>query len=161
MTNDLARRIEAVARRSRAAQQQAEAAFDRAVEARRPVLGKLLDAAAAIVEAQGATLGGHPFCFLGPDARPTYDPHLGVFVGRVLEASFDGCPGNSTFGLSLEIDHYQQVTSCYSGAAALEDTRDVVGIFVAWLDEMWLCYPMKEAMTVSAEPVPAPADADP
>ena len=160
MNESLSRRIDAVARRSREAQLQAEFTFARAMEARRSTLAGLFDAAREIQRKNGVTLGGHPFCFLGPDDRPTHQPALGVFVARVFEASFEGCPGNSTFGLSLEIDHYQQVTSCYLGAAALEDTRNIVGLFVAWLDEMWLCYP-PETDIDACEPTPAPAIAQP
>jgi hypothetical protein len=160
MADTLSRRIDAVARRSNEARQQAEHTFARAMEVRRSLLGGLFDAAREIERRQGATLAGHPFCFIGPDVQPKHDPALGVFVARVFEASFEGCPGNSIFGLSLEIDHYQQVTSCYFGAAALEDTRDIVGVFVAWLEEMWLCFPPE---AVAPAPVSAlvPAVADP
>lgn len=160
MTSDLPRRIDAVAKRSNEAQLQAEHTFARAVEARRPVLGGLFDAAREIARRNGATLGGHPFCFAGPDAKPKHDATLGVFVARVFEASFEGCPGHSIFGLTLEIDHYQQVTSCYYGAAALEDTRDIVSVFVAWLDGMWLCYP-PETPTIAEVVTLTPAVAEP
>jgi hypothetical protein len=160
MTDNLSRRIDAVARRSNEARQQAEHTFTRALEARRSVLGGLFDAAKEIERKGGATLEGHPFCFLEPDAKPKHDAATGVFVARVFEASFEGCPGNSIFGLSLEIDHYQQVTSCYLGAAALVDTRDIIGAFVAWLDEMWLCYP-PEAVAAAPESTLDPVVADP
>jgi hypothetical protein len=151
MIDDLSRRIDAVAKRSNEAQLQAEHTFAKAMEARRSVLQSLFDVGKEIERRNGATLGGHPFCFIGPDTKPKHDPALGVFVARVFEASFEGCPGHSTFGLDLEIDHYQQVTACYIGAASLVDTRDIVGQFVAWLDEFWLCFPA-EAVTVAPQP---------
>jgi hypothetical protein len=159
MTDNVSRRIDAVARRSNEARQRAEFTFARAMEARRAVLVPLFEAAKDIQRKHGATLEGHPFCFIGPDAAPKHDAAIGVFVARVFEASFDGCPGNSTFGLNLEIDHYQQVTSCYLGAAALEDTRDIIRAFVAWLEEMWLCFP-PEAMTPEAVSTLDPVVAD-
>jgi hypothetical protein len=159
MADDLSRRIDAVARRSREAQLQAEHTFAKAMEIRRPILGSLFEAATEIERRKGATLGGHPFCFIGPDPKPKHDPALGVFVARVFEASFEGCPGHNTFGLLLEIDHYQQVTACYLGAASLVDTRDIVGQFVAWIDEFWLCFPSQaEAAAPALETASAGAE---
>jgi hypothetical protein len=160
MGDELSRRINAVAKRSNEAQQQAEHTYAKALEARRVVLAELFDAANEIERRQGATLGGHAFRFAGPDAKPIYDADIAVFVARVFEASFEGCPGNSTFGLNLEIDHYLQITLCYLGAAALVDTRDLVGQFVAWLDEFWLCFPIDAVTAPVSESEPIDLFAD-
>jgi hypothetical protein len=124
MGDDLSRRIDAVAQRSYETQRQAEYTFAKAMEARSSVLGGLFQVATEIERKNGATLGGHKFRFVGPDTKPKLDPAIDVFVARVFDASFEGCPGNSSFGLHFEIDHYQHVTACYLGAAALVDTRD-------------------------------------
>jgi hypothetical protein len=144
MSDDLSRRIDAIAQRSYEAQRQAEYTFAKAMEARNSVLGGLFRVATEIERKNGATLAGHKFRFVGPDTKPKLDPAIDVFVARVFEASFEGCPGNSSFGLHFEIDHYQHVTACYLGAAALVDTRDIVGQFVAWLEEFWFCFPTEE-----------------
>ena len=70
--------------------------FAKALEARRSVLGDLFEAAKGIERRHGATLGGHRFRFLGPDARPKHDTAVGLFVARVFEASFEAEENAST-----------------------------------------------------------------